>query len=61
MDKETARNRLIDLLNEAEIITHPDTNSTFSAYQFILDGKFDIWMNARNGKIIATGLLMNAI
>jgi len=46
---------ILDELDKAmkpnETIFHPDTNNTFAAYQ-IMCGKWEVWMNARNGEII---------
>lgn len=59
IEKEKAKDILSEQFHHAEVIFHPDTLNSFAAYQFILPDKYEIWMNARNGKIFHAGRLIN--
>jgi hypothetical protein len=47
------------LIDEAETVYHPDTPSTYAAYQVIIPGGFEIWLNARNLVVISAGKVIN--
>ena len=51
---------LISKILQAKPIFHPDTESTYAAYQFVF-GKHEIWVNARNGEIIGMGNQINKL
>ena len=53
---------LVEKIEKAEIIYHPDTENTFAAYQIIISqpgGAMDLWINARNMDIIGGGRVVN--
>lgn len=55
------RNMLIEAIKHAEILEHPDTLNTFSAYQVLLPNGNELWVNRRNGIIFGAGKSVNRI
>lgn len=56
-----ARARLKLLVDESVAVFHPDTANTYACWQFVLEGGFDVWINARNGLPISAGRVINKV
>lgn len=59
MNSDAAYHTMKDALTLQETVFHPDTQSSYAAYQFILKGGWDIWVNARGGTVISMGRTIN--
>jgi alpha-amylase/alpha-mannosidase (GH57 family) len=60
LNKDEIKTILSDLTKSAEITFHPDTMNTFAAYQVFI-GKWEIWLNARNGDVFSAGKTINRL